>query len=292
MPFTVAVVSGDEEVRRAAARAFSKAPLDWDVCLHQEPPASADVVVCGVDVPQDGDVVFDSDDPHAAVQRVEELRRARFIAGTFVVAGATGGSGATTVALHLAARWAPSCWYADVSRGGGAARRLDLPLDARTWLPGDEDLLPSALPVRGGFRVMLAPSPCPDIARFPLCRAAQQAGRLVLDVGTVGDIEPVLSGAAAAVLVVPPTRPGARRAAELLADNAGARWAVVTNRTGPGGQLMRSALEEVLGRPIALELPCCPALRDAEDRGHLLEGSWHRWAWGIGRLAAALDACS
>jgi hypothetical protein len=66
-------------------------------------------------------------------------------------------------------------------------------------------------------------------------------------------------------------------------------WAVVTNKLGPGGETTRAELQELLGgRPIAIELPCCPALRDAEDDARLLASDRHRWRRAVKRLAAAL----
>jgi hypothetical protein len=92
-----------------------------------------------------------------------------------------------------------------------------------------------------------------------------------------------------AVLVTPPTRPGALRARALVRRWPDLRWAVITNKVGPGGETTRAEMQEVIGHRVALELPCAPALRDAEDDGRLLRTRWSRWGRGIARLARALQ---
>lgn len=280
MTLRVAIVSRDEEVRAAAAKAFSEAPGGWSVRLCTADPADADVVVRGADVPADGGIVFDPARPGDALAAVSATRSA---ARTYLVTGAAGGVGATTVALHLAA--ALGACYAELAV---ASHRLGLPEDALTWLPRDGDLSASALPVAGGLRVLRAPTPCPGPASFPLAAARSAFDRLVLDAGTRRDLAVDVD---AALVVTTPTRPSALAARALMEDFPEARWVVVVNRLGPGGQIMSSALEGLLGRAVALELPCCPALRDSEDEGRLLRGAWRRWTRGVARLAAALERC-
>lgn len=280
MTLKVAIVSRDAEVRAAAARAFSEAPGAWSVELCAADPVDADVVVRGADVVSEGGILFDPARPGDALDAVAAARPA---ARTYVVVGAAGGVGVTTVALHLTAVLG-GC-YAELA---GTSHRLGLPEDARTWLPRDDDLSASALPVAGGFRVLRAPSPCPEPASFPLDAARSAFPRLVLDAGARR--EGVLD-ADAALLVTTPTRPAALAARSLTEDLPDVRWAVVVNRVGPGGQIMQSGLEQLLGRAVTIELPCCPALRDAEDEGRLLRGQWRRWTRGIVRLAGALERC-
>src|SRR5665809_135008 len=64
--------------------------------------------------------------------------------------------------------------------------------------------------------------------------------------------------------------------------------AVVINRLGRGGETTRAQLADLVGRPISLELPCSPALRDAEDDGRLVSLKWTRYGRAITRLADAL----
>lgn len=285
MPLRVAIVSRDVEVRAAAASTFTAAPADWSVTLCDDDPGDADVVVRGIDVASEGSIVFDPSQPGDALREVEATRAS---GRTYVVVGAAGGVGATTVALHLAAALGRTSCYVELA---GQSDWLGLPRDARTWLPRDDDLALSALPVAGGFRVLRAPRPCPDPAAFPLDAARAAFERLVLDVGARRDAEPVISSSDATILVTTPTRPTALAARSLTEELPDARWVVVVNRLGPGGQIMSAALEQLLGRAAAVELPCCPALRDAEDEARLLRGTWRRWTRCVVRLARALESC-
>ena len=290
MSATIEIVSTDPEVRMAAARAFASAPADWSVRLSETESGDADVVVHGRDFDGAGGVVFDPDHPQESLGAVAaRLRKPVSRAGVVLVVAATGGAGATTLALHLAAAWGPRACYADLA--GGGRRRLGMPGDARTWLPSDTECTTSALPVAGGFRVLLAPAPCPEPDRFPVKPALASFDQVVVDAGTGRAFERLLGDARAAVLVTTPTRPAAEAARELLEAHPGTRWAVVCNRVGPGGQIMRRGLEALVGRSLALELPSCPALRDAEDEARLLEGTWRRWSRCVARLARALEAC-
>ena len=284
MTLKVAIVSRDAAVRAAAAVAFQDAPSQWMVELRPDEPGDADVVVHGADLDTGTGIVFDPARPGDALRAIEAgARRGR----VYVVAGAAGGAGATTLALHLSAVLAPSC-CAEIA---GPSSRLGLPADARTWLPRDDDASLQALPVAGGFHVLRAPDPCPAPDAFPLEEARASFRRLVIDAGSRRDLGAVLACADAAVVVTTPTRPAALAARELTESFPEARWTVVVNRLGPGGQIMRAGLEQLLGRRVAVELPCCPALRDAEDEARLLEGSWRRWTRGVAQLARALSSC-
>jgi hypothetical protein len=288
----IEIVGTDASLRAAAARAFARAPGEWSVVVLDEPSGDADVVVADATAASGEAVTFDPDRPDEALREAGARLSAlppRERARTLLVAGAAGGAGTTTLALHLAATWGAGTCVCDVA--GGAARSLGLPGDARTWLPHDDDVASAALPVAGGFRVLCAPAPVPAPEHFPLAAARRSFQRLVIEAGSGRDLEPLAANADAAVLVMPPTRPAAQAAAALLERHPATRWAVVTNRCGPGGQIMRTGLEAVVGRPIALELPCCPALRDAEDGGGLVTGRWHRWTRAVARLARAVDAC-
>lgn len=282
MSLEVAIVSRDAEVRAAAARAFAAAPAEWSIRLCADDPHDADVVVSGADVAAPGTIVFDPSRPDDALRAVEAAGGSGRVV---VVVASVGGAGATTIALHLSA--ALRACYAELSPPSG---RLGLPGDVRTWLPRDEDLQRSALPV-AGLRVLCSPRPYPGAAAFPIDAAREAFDRLVLDAGTERDLGPLLGAASAAVVVTTPTRPAALAARRLTEEHPDARWVVVVNRLGPGGQIMRAALEQLLGRPVAIELPCCPALRDVEDEGRLLRGGWRRWSRGVAGLAGALERC-
>ncbi|HEX2294033.1 MAG TPA: hypothetical protein VHN37_01855 [Actinomycetota bacterium] len=284
MALKVAIVSRDPAVREAAARAFASAPPGWKVELCAREPGDADVVVHGVDVAPDAAIVFDPARPEEAVRSVAASEAGGRV---YVVAAAAGGTGATTVALHLCAALARSC-YAELTE---PSARLGLDDDARTWVATGDDGAPSALPVAGGFRVLRAPSPCPAPGSFPLAAARRAFDHVVVDVGTRRDIECVVAPSTAAVVVTSPTRTAALAARALVERHPEARWYAVVNRLGPGGQIMRGGLEGLLGRAVALELPCCPALRDAEDEARLLSGTWRRWTRGVARLARGLAAC-
>lgn len=285
MPFEVAIVSRDPAARMAAARTFAAAPPEWSVALVEEAPAHADAIVYGRDIANGDGIVFDPARPRDALRTVQALATRPTTKRMVAVVGATGGAGATALALHLAAEWGPRTCCAELQRSGIAAW-LDLPSDARAWSRDDD--APPVLPVGGGFRVLLAPDPARDSAELPLASLLAGFDHVVVDAGTRRDLAPLLDDAA--VLVTPPTRPGARAAREVLDAWPDARWAVVVNRAGPGGQIMRAGLADLIGRRVALELPCCPALRDVEDEARLLSGR-HRWSRCVTRLARALDAC-
>lgn len=276
----VAIVSRDADVREAAARAFAAAPAEWAVALHEDDPPDATVVVRGPDLLSGAEIVFDPERPDEAVRAV-----ARALGGgrVYVVVAAAGGTGATTVALHVAA--ALDGCYAELT---DPSPRLGLPRDARPWSPEDEEL--TALPV-AGIRVLRAPRPCPEPSEFPLDLARARFTPLVLDVGTRRNVHGAVAASSVAVVVTTPTRPGALAAREMVEAFPECAWAVVVNRLGPGGQIMRAGLEGLLGRRITVELPCCPALRDAEDEARLLTGTWRRWTRGVARLVRALEAC-
>ena len=150
--------------------------------------------------------------------------------------------------------------------------------------PGPRQAAHAALPPRAGFN--------DDFVQGMLRRAGDLFERVVIDCPGRGLLDDVLGIADAAVLVVPPTMPGARRAATLLEGHPTGRWAVVLNRIGPGGETPRAELHRLLGRRAAIELPCSPPLRDAEDDGRLLSSSWTRYARRVDRLLRALESAS
>jgi Flp pilus assembly CpaE family ATPase len=295
----VAVVSRDPTIRRAAAVAFDGAPATWRVELFDSPPeGGADVVVLGPDAAEDGGVRFD---PAAPELLVEEVARALGHRDSLTVAvtSAAGGVGTTTVALHLAQALAESAETCVVDLGSDRAVALRLGLGdqaPRTWGdlgPDDASLRRCAVPVPGGFRVLLAPGthePSHVSISDLVVRTGGGFERVVYDVPPGKHQHDALELMRATVLVVSATVVGARRARPLLEAYPGMAWAVVLNRLGPGGETTRSALQRALGHPVALELPCSAALRDVEDGGRLVSSPLSRWRRSVGRLGRALVA--
>jgi len=294
----VAVVCCDPALRLAAARAFDGAPATWDVTLCEAPPEDAGVVVLGPDVAPDvagrhTGIAFDPTRPEILVPQIEATLTKGGRPHVVVVTSAAGGTGTTTIALHLAHALPAAADTCYLNLTGGVAARLAMPPGALTWADAgstQDELRLAALPVAGGFRVLLAP---PDVieseALTILDRAAEAYERLVVDVPAGGLLTPVLRRAHAGVIVMAPTRPCAHRTQALLDGLPDLPWAIVSNRTGPGGETTRAGLERILGRRIALEVPCTPALRDCEDDGRLLTGRWSRFSRGVARLAGALE---
>jgi hypothetical protein len=289
----VAIVAKEPQLRLLAAKAFDAAPPEWNVGLFEEAPPDADVtVVCG-DLDVDG-VAFDPAEPVAVLSKVARVLGERHIGRAVQVVGATGGAGTTTVALHLSASLARrgSTLYLEMDANRGAADRLDLPSEVRT-VDGsdmdDETLLRCAVPFAGGFRALLLPETVGDLDHHELIRqCATIFENVVIDSGVCAVSDPVL--AARGILVMTPSIVSAKRARRFLDACPETRWAVLANRLGPGSETTRSGLERVLGRRLAIDLPCTAGLRDREDEGRLLERPWSRWCTRIDRLAAAVVA--
>ena len=276
----VAAVSKDDAIRLQLARAFDCAPASWEITLHDSSPPEADVLVCGPDEDIPGCIRFD---PAAPEKVIADVRAATPTTQgrSVVVTGAMGGCGATSVALHLA-----------VLSGGcvfgvqpGLRRRVNMPT-AKSWSDalGGERIELCALPVAPGFRVLLAPDEYEageDRRVFDLARSTFD--HLFVDV-PVEQVDRFAGPGDVGVMVIPPTRPGAERAAALLAGHSAVRWAIVTNRLGPGSGLTRRRLEEITGKKIAVELPCSGALRDAEDDGRVVTSPLSPWLWQLKRL--------
>ena len=285
----VAAISRDADVRLELARAFDAAPSTWDVALYESVPPDADVVVRGPDVDDEADIVFDPEHPERVVPAVREALRDSGGSNLVVVTSPGGGTGATSVALHLAQVAARTHDVCCIDRPGGAMRlRLDLPDDVPSYsdapIGGDVKLV--APPVPGGFRVLL--SDRGDDCDLEVLAAAKATFEIVIAERShlsLGDIK----RARAAILVIAPTIPSARRAAAIIEACPAARWAVVANRLGPGGHATRPMLEAAVGAPLAIELPTSPALRDAEDRGRLVDSPLSRWLLGIRRLWRAVE---
>jgi Flp pilus assembly CpaE family ATPase len=240
------------------------------------------VFVYGPDVPAASGIVLDPDNPGGLIARIESELAVAARNNVIVVTGTGGGVGTTTVALHLAlnaARDRSTCCLG----GQGLGLRLDLPPEIPTWSDDAAEIHDVATPIAGGFRVVIAPG-----AAAGAVDAARASFEAVFVDASLPDVDTMLS-ARAVVLVFPPTVPGVRTASDLVHEHPDVRWALVTNRLGPGGEMTRVALEQILERRIAVELPTCAPLRDAEDDGRLLTASWYRWPRRIAQLWNTLE---
>lgn len=276
MSLRVAILCPEPELRMAAVKAFDRAPLDWDLRLVSEPTAEADVVV-SVGVDREGAITMDLAHPEKVL---EEIARSSSEPDVIAVVGASGGCGATSLAVHLAAALARDGRAAlvDLHADGDAATRVGLVLEE---LPLEDG--PLLLPVAGGFRLAVGREGELDVC-LEMARAA--ADKLVVDMprSSLDEIEQ----ASRVLLVMTPTQPSVRKAARLLASRPEIAWVPITNRTGPGSETTRVDIERILGRRVAIELPCSPGLRDAEDELRLLTAPWSPWRMAVQRLAAAL----
>lgn len=270
----VAIVISDPGLRLEAVQAFDAAPPDWDIELHESPPENAAVVVTDSDDHQ-GDHRVVRFDRRLGVDLLDLIReRAEGTRSVIRVCGTGGGVGVTSVALHLAAELARQAPVAYVDLIGDATSRLGLD-EVEGLDPGEE-----GVPVAGGMRLFVT---APARLDRLLSAFGDRFDRVIVDAGT----DPFREGEKG-VLVCPPTVGGIERARRALESSVEVESAIVTNRLGRGGRLDRQMLERVLGVPISLELPCCPALRDAEDARALVRSPLWRWRRGIARLARAL----
>ena len=273
MSLRVAIVCPQPELRMTAVKAFDRAPLDWDLRLVSQPTADADVVV-GVGADALGDLTLDPAHPEKIVDQILESRSDPDV---IAVVGSSGGCGATSVALHLAAALARTnrVNVLDLHPSADAALRLGLMPEE---IPVDDGS--ATLPIAGGFRLALGP----EAGRLQLARAG--ADKIVIDLPR--EALPEIETQARIVLVMTPTRPSVHKAARLLEQHPDRAWIPVTNRTGPGSETTRVDIERILGRRLAIELPCSPGLRDAEDDMRLLTAPLSPWRMAVQRLADAL----
>jgi Flp pilus assembly CpaE family ATPase len=273
-------------MRTQMAAAFDAAPAGWKVTIHNEPVA-ADAVVYGPDLGSGYEIVFDPANPKAAFEHIRALtsREAPLIA----VTSPRGGTGATSVALHLAASAARSrrVCLVDLDLKWGIEWRLGFD-EMRRWGPG-EDVDEVAVPVAGGFKVVAPEVRTGEYLDDLIERTVSAFDVVIADAPEGVVLDSILEKAAAGVLVVQASVPGARRAEAFCSRRQETRWAIVANRLGGGGETTLDGLRRISGRRIALELPCTPSLRDAEDKGRLLTQHWSRWSHRIDSLARALQ---
>ena len=272
----IAIVCSDDSLRLTAARAFDQAPALWDITLDREPSDSADVVVAVGDG-MAGDVQMDLTDPQRVVEDVRIALASRTCRVALVV-GASGGCGATSVALHLAAEGSGRTCLVDLHDEPSCARRLGLD-------PRDVDAAPAPVPVPGGFRLWWSGDQRED---GWIDRLRRDYERVIVDApaGLAADLAVHCDSV---VVVMMPTIPSATGTLDLLGRLRDSAVAVVTNRVGPGGETTRAELQRILGCRVCLQLPCSPGLRDAEDDGRLLTSTLSPWRRGVARLSAAVE---
>jgi hypothetical protein len=266
----VAIVGSDAEARLALVTALDVAPATWSLSLHREPPADADVIVCDPGAAIPGAIVFDGD----TVGLIEQITTSTRAATAVVVTSPSGGTGVTSVALHLAAEFATrqrATCLVDLDTKWGVRPRLGL--------EPQDDPTPAPVPVAAGFRLLHGAK--------SLATALDTFERVVIDAPPL-QFQTMAETVGAGVLVAVPTPEGARRARCFLDAHPTHRWVVVTNRVGPGGEMTRARFERAIDMPV-VELPCCAALRDTEDHARLLARGWTRWSRAIAKLATSLD---
>ncbi|HVF52160.1 MAG TPA: hypothetical protein VNC78_00985 [Actinomycetota bacterium] len=276
----VAIFSRDPVMRVALARAFDAAPSSWDVTLHEVLPVDADVTVAGADIADE-----ELDPPPRSLVRIgpdadedviEIVRASMSQSRAVVVASAVGGCGVTTIALQLAYRAGSDALYVEVDPGPTSitAQRLDL-----------DRIGPVPRPTRWGFSAASVDSSSCDV-RATMNGWLSASPVVVIDLGRPAHLS---MGDVPWIFVLPPTKLAAAATGLALRRHPG-RCAVVTNRTGPGGEATRRELQVFLGCRIAVELPQCPALRDLEDEGELGLPGWSRWSRRVRPLMRIWDA--
>lgn len=255
-------------------------------------PEGADVVVTEPGAPSPGGVTFD---PKRPGDLIEQIRAFLSVPswGPVVVTSACGGSGVTSVALHLAAAFASTAGEAYVVESHsrcGVLERLGLDRnELPTWggMQDGDGVDGAVVSAPNGLRLLAAPSGTAS------CGAAVSAGtgRGVTVVDAAPSVLDDLGLSRGRVVVMlPPSIPAAHRTRALLGARPDLTWAVVVNRLGRGGETNRARLAAVLGVAPTLELPCTPSLRDAEDLGRLLHERRTRFARRVGVLATALGS--
>lgn len=275
MGFKVAIVSTDERERLALVKSLESAPAEWIVSLHRQAPDDADVIVCSIDMGIEGAIIVD---PCGATDVLHEVRRVIVARPKVIsVTSIEGGTGTTTVALHLAAALASlgvTTTFVDLDPGRGAHHRLGLQ-------PSDEVGALRPVPVAGGFRFLAdaADSSVPD----DLPDDTQQ---VVLDVRPES-LDRLAGCIDVSLILVRPTPAGMQRARAIIEAHESVAWCPVLNRVGRGGQTTMSQVERALGGRV-IELPVCPGLRDVEEEQRLLSPGWSRWYRKLHRLAGSL----
>jgi hypothetical protein len=311
---TVAIVATDPSLRAAVAQAFDTAPATWAISFYDAAPPDADVIVFAApeadamgseaqvhraasQQPRSDGVVFESGHPERLVPAIQARLDRSVPVAPCRVAVVTGiaGSGVSSIAMHLALSWAgrfEAC-FIDLDRTWTCADRLGLGAEVITWgsaAESAEALRLASVPIEGGLRALVAPRTALDFSGDTLVqRARSQFQQLVVDLPYHHLESDRIAAVDATIVVMAPCIPHAHRVARMLTQIDADRVVVVTNRLGRGGETTRRQIEAIVGHKVALELPCCPGLRDAEGTQRLAPLRWSRWGHGVMRLARALE---
>ena len=218
----------------------------------------------------------------AAAARRAPVARGRVIA----VAAARGGAGATTVAAHLAARFAPDALLVDL-RGGAAGQWLYAAGDAAVTLTDASGVArePSAHALRSMAAAHASGANCvfgggaPPPATPALIACTRTIAPIVIIDGAAPDADVTVIVCAADV--------GSVRAAAALLPVATGRIVVVLNRAARGRVRPREA-RRALGIERLIVVPADPRLARATDMGRIARRGPARRA--LARLAERLEA--
>ncbi len=219
---------------------------------------------------------------------MERLRpAARSQGSVLAVASASGGVGASTLALSVAL-WKRDTWVADLDVAGGGLGVLlgaDVPVEL-SWTevvgtdgPLHPQAMDEALPRFGGMRVLTSrPGPVPTVPQDRVAAvidAARQAAAYTVVDCPRGPVARFAAGTAdQVVLLVRPTArgilAGAASLAQLRAD--GAQVGVVCAELGRSKGVPSGAVSEYLGVPVSSwpRLPGVDAAADHADLVHAL----------------------
>jgi secretion/DNA translocation related CpaE-like protein len=277
------VLVGADALEAGVVRALPRRPGVVVVSAGELPPAEW---ASAVELGAERVAVLPADEAWLLSRSAAAVRspveRGRLLA----VGGSCGGAGASTVAAALALAAAPGAVLIDADPWGGG---LDLLLGAEgveglrwpqlTGLRGrvGGDVLLAALPEAAGVHVLAAArteaDEIPADALLAVVDAARSVGRtVVVDLPRAGT---AADGAAAGVLadadqvlLVVPARLRAATAARILLEGPGSPWAAahVVVRAVPGG-LSRDDVAEVVGRPVAADLPFDRSVVPRGERG-------------------------
>ncbi|HEX2240021.1 MAG TPA: hypothetical protein VHJ82_02595 [Actinomycetota bacterium] len=275
-------------MRLAAAAAFDQAPVEWRVTADEAQAASADVVVATPDVQWPAAVSFDPEQPDALLPAVRARLARGALGRLYVVTSPRAGSGATTLALELAARaaWAGKACFVDRDPTGGAVARLGLASAVPSTRTNDP---PATVPLQGGIRLLRCPAQEADDADVYVIRTLSEFDTVVVDAGRIGADDAVVTRARAVLVVIAATASCASAAGELLEGLRDRPTALVANHTGWGGEVNRAELERLAGHRVTAELPFSAAVRDAERDGLCSVPRWTSWSRRVGRLYQALE---
>jgi secretion/DNA translocation related CpaE-like protein len=295
------VLIGADVLAGPAVRALPRRPGVLVVARDELP---ADAWAIAVELGAERVVVLPQDETWLLARASKAVRVPVEQGGLVVVSGSCGGAGASTLAVALSLTAAAECGGAllvDADPGGGG---LDLLLGAEhvegvRWpeLAGlrgrvSGEALLAAVPEVDGLHVLSAArgsaSPAPEEALAAVVAAVRAEGRsVVVDLPRGSSAAGTLLAEADLVALVVPARLRAACAARLLVEGS-AEWSAagLVLRRAPGGLGSRE-VGDLVGRPIAAELPDDRSAAGRADRGRPPSVS-ARSPWG--RVSRALLA--